>query len=624
MGDIQQWRRKVQPPRVRTPAADLDDGNGNTSPVTPRKPLRPKFTPNLAQHQTATDEQEHDHGLLRRIPSWITDQPAPNPKVDELIGSMMRNVLDDPYSTLTARYTSDLMQIFEDYRAVRDEKQELLAKLDVELQKRRAMELAWSRERDEYKAEVKRLEVLLSKGQRGIAEVTLARQDSLVRRGKMAEVEDETGLETILKHLEKSKKYEEKAFGTQRGEKFQKLFRAKGAYKFKATMRNRSPSSKMRRLSRTLAAKTPATTEPADSPYGTLPAAPASILQRANRTKYVRPPQESERKASISDTSSSFSGAGDLLPDEIADLYHSDAADDHEMGPTNRRFNQSTLDHSAPKLLEMSSQQALRKTPSLRTKASGFLARWKPQLSVDTRDVRRFSFEAEEDGDAYQSAPPVGALPAAVRDRLLRKSASMSSLEARVQNNSNSGRPLTPIAPSPTTSAPRSESLKTPSDSGDPWRRSKIPTPVHQRGSLARARRDRDDSSSSLLTVIRRSDEAPQRTSSLSSSAWSSPSGSRVDMTQGPHAVAIAQGSSQRARNSNNLLEHTTSLRGKGLATAAARTAAMSTQDADRNVYTGLDQQFSSRVSNNSRGVLHAGPGTDDGMIRKENRRPMR
>ena len=75
----------------------------------------------------------------------------------------------------------------------------------------------WQQERQDYKAEVKRLELLLAKGKRGLAEVTLARQDSILRHGKQRSLSGDDTLETIFEFLEKTKRYEDSAWSSQRG-----------------------------------------------------------------------------------------------------------------------------------------------------------------------------------------------------------------------------------------------------------------------------------------------------------------------------------------------------------------------------------------------------------------------
>jgi hypothetical protein len=315
MTDIQQWRRMIQPARVRTPAVDVEEPEVHASPATPRRPLRPTFTTNKPRAPAPLPE---DFDSAFRIPSWILNQPNPDPPIDELIDSIMCNVMDDPSSGLTARFATDLMRIIEAYRLVRDEKEELASRLQAETQKRHAVAQAWDRERKEYKAEVKRLELLLSKGKRGVAEVTLARQDSLVRRGSRRDELDDTGLETIFEFLEKTKRYDDRAWSSQRGEGILPSYQI-NANRRPATMRVKSPSAKMRRISQSLATKKSMTNIHDDLPFGTPPSSTVSVLHRAYNSDAVIAghPSQSEPKTSMSDdTSSTFSCVGGLLPDE--------------------------------------------------------------------------------------------------------------------------------------------------------------------------------------------------------------------------------------------------------------------------------------------------------------------
>ena len=126
----------------------------------------------------------------------------------------------------------------------------------------------------------------------------------------------------------------------------------------------------------------------------------------------------------------------------------------------------------------------LQKNPTLKGKASGFFAKLKPQLNVDTSTAlsRKFSFEAGDDANASLSAPPIDTLPAAVRERLIRKSASMSSLELTYNRAAVQETTLSPVAQSPTNSAPAEEVMQTPPDYDESKRPSRIPTPAYKTG----------------------------------------------------------------------------------------------------------------------------------------------
>lgn len=80
-------------------------------------------------------------------------------------------------------------------------------------------EILWEDERRTFKAEVKRLELVIAKGKRGVAEVALVRQDSLIRRRRQATTPDDEddGKETVFEFLEKTNRFEDPSWSGQRG-----------------------------------------------------------------------------------------------------------------------------------------------------------------------------------------------------------------------------------------------------------------------------------------------------------------------------------------------------------------------------------------------------------------------
>ena len=230
MTDIHQWRRMIQPARVRTPAVEPDEGS-LLSPTTPRKGLKPKLSSYFSQNTTLSGPSKTDvvseedvFAQTSWYTSWSANGSAQSPDVERLIESVMCKLLADPYRPLDSRFNSMLMQIFEGYRHLRDEKNRLQLQLQQEAEKRDALEQAlhdasdqWEVERQDYKAEVKRLELILAQGKRGLAEVTLVRQDSVLRHGKQHSIGNDDTLETIFEFLEKTKRYEDRAWSSQRG-----------------------------------------------------------------------------------------------------------------------------------------------------------------------------------------------------------------------------------------------------------------------------------------------------------------------------------------------------------------------------------------------------------------------
>ena len=587
--------------------------------MTPRKGLKPKFS-YFSQHANGAGPSKKESSSQRNDvddfewPTWPAEDPYPSPDADVLIDSVMCRILGSPYEGLHPRFNGVLLQIFEGFRSLADEKQRLLAKAEQDSDRVSEMEKVmqksakqWNGEKQEYKAEIKRLELMLAKGKGGLAEVTLARQDSLLRihqaeRSSKARKHDT--LETIFQFMEKNKKHEEKVWNNQRGRHCSSrrtlLFNTDT---FTATMRRKSPSADMRRLSKTLMSQ--GSSYP-DLPSGTLTDGPSTLAEASylearslqNRTRAISDPKTS---FSEDDTISTFSCAGDMLSDEAGDANFTEAAGiDNDFVAVTRiakvlaRRRNVDANVIMPKLLEMfavpsnaqrpemakavppraqtsmgqsSSMPPTRKNTKLMAKASGFFHKLKPQMNIDTTVVENQRFSFEEGDDSAISAPgattPRAASSSALatmgtHDRVLRKCASTPLLaDYKAGSDMNSPeRPLSPVAQSPTGSTPVSESR----------RGSKIPTPVYNPGTLARPRRERESSESSLLTAIRCSETAERRSNSLSSSGYSSSSTSRMDMTAG------SQGTT-----SNRLLEHTMALRGNAFAAAAAARAVEST-----------------------------------------------
>ena len=234
----------IQPARARTPAVEAEEPDGIGSPTTPRKGFRPKLSSYFMQCSnpgppSRTDLVSGEDLLNPTWPSSSFNEPSPNRDTESLIDAIMCRLLACPYDKLDSRFNGMLLQIFESYRNVSDEKQELQTNFEREVDRRTAMEAAmhrsahrWSQERQQYKAEVKRLELLLSQGKRGLAEVTIARQDSLLRNRKRGhgDMTPDESLETIFEFLEKTKRYEDKQWSSQRGEHLSALRKLRFAY----------------------------------------------------------------------------------------------------------------------------------------------------------------------------------------------------------------------------------------------------------------------------------------------------------------------------------------------------------------------------------------------------------
>jgi len=255
-----------------------------------------------------------------------------------------------------------------------------------------------------------------------------------------------------------------------------------------------------------------------------------------------------EPRVSISDdTTSTFSCAGDFLPDEASDKGISASSPAHELVSdgdideirkiaiaisSKRGVNAESI---MPRLLELfrpqmptedtdalhvDRQQAQRTTNAYFANADtathvrkpshimGFINRMRPQLSLDTcLEPRRFSFEIGDDAGTMEAMHQ----ETISRDSMLRKSASLPALPELSRHVPAAHMNLSPIESSPTTSNGTSDSRKT----------SKIPSPANN-PTFARPRQQREDSTGSLLTVMRDAEYSEHRSSSGGSSVYSS------------------------------------------------------------------------------------------------------
>ncbi|KAL1306022.1 hypothetical protein AAFC00_004152 [Neodothiora populina] len=237
MADMVQWTRRVQSLRVRTPLphVDSDDVSSDmvTALTTPRKKLRPRLSSYFSHHMPSTGIDN----LPRSSPDLVSmpqQQEQPDSRdtyvcqiePQRLMECILTKLMVDPFHTLDARDNSSLLMIFESYRTLCDQNAALSEKLQNEVDCRYAVEVEaektekrWQQEREDYRAEVRRLEILVAKGQRGLVDLVNARQYSTLRRDRRrAEVAiDADHKETVFEFLERTRLEDAEAKRSQRG-----------------------------------------------------------------------------------------------------------------------------------------------------------------------------------------------------------------------------------------------------------------------------------------------------------------------------------------------------------------------------------------------------------------------
>ncbi|KAI5212943.1 hypothetical protein AUEXF2481DRAFT_6594 [Aureobasidium subglaciale EXF-2481] len=476
MADIHQWRRRIQPgfPHALMPVGEQDEteptitsGFGST-----HKKVRPKISSYFSHRCLSTGNA--------RSSIWSADQrtslkdtisePCPTwlegcePDVDQIMDSMMRTLMAEPYRSLDIKYNSPLLGIFEGFRNLRDENASLSRKLKYEVETRFAshhdLDLErqrWQLEREEYKAEVKRLELIIFRDSEGVAGVMRARQGSLLRREHRRRTASGTNTdrddprETVFEFLERT-----------RVEDRGKEEAARKAQRVPLRNRTVSPSQKMTLLSHKLS--TTCHYSDFDSPPS-----PHDFTSLSQASMF----EILAGRPSLSDTDSSESYSAYQRYAEMVDDQDAASAsnDDQLLSQQHAGIENDSLP---------SDDLSFRKT-SLDADST------RPE-SLHLEQTRRFSFEYDDDDSRCTQVKTQHAASSPLQrcvsvDHRARQRPSLSSLQAPDTLATERILPspvLTPVVEFPSLS--------------------KIPSPSSV-SSLARPRRE--DSSSSFLTAIR-------------------------------------------------------------------------------------------------------------------------
>jgi hypothetical protein len=235
MADPQPWRRRMLPPltslnRPRTillQTSSFDDLQtlnrqqntdynsdrsepslqiGSESFHLSKRHSRPKFLARASQYFKNPSRHEQLNTNFEPEPPKDLDHAHMNQIIDAVFSGIVTN-LGKPIS---AQNNEPILRVFEAYRDLKAEVEGLQNKLDkavvhcnttldtLEGERRR-----WKEDEANFKAEIKKLELIIAHGKTGLSAVTLARQQSLIRRGlskKVAKVEPEQGNKISHRH----------------------------------------------------------------------------------------------------------------------------------------------------------------------------------------------------------------------------------------------------------------------------------------------------------------------------------------------------------------------------------------------------------------------------------------
>ncbi|KAF2500711.1 hypothetical protein BU16DRAFT_614429 [Lophium mytilinum] len=316
MTDINAWRKKIShPTRSKTPVADdFDDrhsDNGSERSTSRLRP-RPKLTRYLSNYLAISAPQKSDELFSDNFWDNLGQPVDVEPKVDPymVVQSISTMLLRNPNKPLPVAHNSSILHLVENYRNLREEKEKLDELLKETLDGYKEAEERWSAEEHNFRSEIRRLELIIARGKQGMTELMRARQGSVIhRKRKVHKTPSEEQLETAYEFLWRDQVSQDMMREGQR-----------------VVLRSKSPSNQMKALSKTLSHMN----DHDDLPVGTPPdrrhkhslsywtksneAAPShgeSILSSQGRG----PPLASQSD-DPSDTYSTFSSAGDALPDE--------------------------------------------------------------------------------------------------------------------------------------------------------------------------------------------------------------------------------------------------------------------------------------------------------------------
>ncbi|KAF1920304.1 hypothetical protein BDU57DRAFT_464605 [Ampelomyces quisqualis] len=187
------WRMTIQASRPSTPVSappvtptleePVEARGERSAPLTPRRDSRPKLNRYTSLFSSFKDTPK---GPLFDEP-WNNTQPPPEPYTDpELaIQSIRSHMVSFSMKPIPLEHNSNLFRIFEAFHKMTGDKE----RLEVELQKARQdierNEQDWFNQEQQYGEEIRRLELLMAQGTKGVEGVLQARQGTVVNRKRM-------------------------------------------------------------------------------------------------------------------------------------------------------------------------------------------------------------------------------------------------------------------------------------------------------------------------------------------------------------------------------------------------------------------------------------------------------
>lgn len=171
------WRKTVQSSRPETPLSGVpttptvEDAENTrrkrSEPSTPHRNSKPK----LARYTSLFSSFKESSRGPESTDPWSEEAPSSfEPYVDPMqVLQCVRSHMVGTNTPIPLDYNNGLFRIFEDYRKVRDEKERLETLSEDILKDWRHAESSWWDAELCYKAEIRRLDLLIAKGTDGMA-----------------------------------------------------------------------------------------------------------------------------------------------------------------------------------------------------------------------------------------------------------------------------------------------------------------------------------------------------------------------------------------------------------------------------------------------------------------------
>lgn len=190
MADIQHWMRKtMQPVRTRTPtfplASDERRSTVDTSSLsessTPRRRSGPRKK--ISSYFSYRSSKYLDGPAADAVwPSAASVDRVSMPDINTMVNSIFIKLCNQPFEGLPAQMNSSMLHVIEAYRNLSGEREQLDEQMEELANRLEDVEKIWEKDETAYRAEIKRLELIIAKGKDGMAKLMASRQDSVVNR----------------------------------------------------------------------------------------------------------------------------------------------------------------------------------------------------------------------------------------------------------------------------------------------------------------------------------------------------------------------------------------------------------------------------------------------------------